>query len=497
MPRFFIRSTIFNICFYIVTGISCVLLLPTLVLPRSVYMIVVYFFVGTTALLEKYILGLTYEVRGIENLPKQGSFLLAAKHQSAYETFKLHILFNDPSIVLKQELLKIPFWGQYLAKSDVIAIDRSSPKKAIKSIQEGAQRIAKQGRPIIIFPQGTRVKPETTTKEKPYKIGIIRMQEATGLPIIPMALNTGVFYPKHSWCKKPGRVTFEFLPPLEMKEKAGDRLKELENLLETHSKALMEEGRKSIPSSGNAMRKFGIFISVLAILYCAYWFIAAHFVQKGVNNFFEEFKKNPQVTNSILTPPSASGFPFKLNLDFLRQYIELEDGSFTFENIHAEGWMLPAMPIAIKTGAVEVFNERWAAGMVFDSLSSVFTLKDDTLSIEHITLAKDVLRIEIAGDVEIRKDQEIPVFDLTLRIIGYDDFVSSLEQKRVIKDKQADMARMILNMLKQDGVVETKISSRESGLFIGGFKVKTWDKNDFSYGNPKIEYKRRQKPVRP
>jgi len=159
--------------------------------------------------------------------------------------------------------------------------------------------------------------------------------------------------------------------------------------------------------------------------------------------------------------------------------------------------MLPAMPIAIKTGAVEVFNERWAAGMVFDSLSSVFTLKDDTLSIEHITLAKDVLRIEIAGDVEIRKDQEIPVFDLTLRIIGYDDFVSSLEQKRVIKDKQADMARMILNMLKQDGVVETKISSRESGLFIGGFKVKTWDKNDFSYGNPKIEYKRRQKPVSP
>ncbi|MDH5723289.1 MAG: 1-acyl-sn-glycerol-3-phosphate acyltransferase [Alphaproteobacteria bacterium] len=460
-------------------------------------MMVVYFFVGMTSLLEKFILGLTYEVRGIEHLPRQGSFLLAAKHQSAYETFKLHILFNDPAIVLKQELLKIPFWGQYLAKSDVIAIDRSSPKKAIKSLQDGAQRVAKQGRPIIIFPQGTRVKPETTTKEKPYKIGIIRMQESTGLPIIPMALNTGLFYPKHSWCKKPGRVIFEFLPPIDIKEKAGDTLKELETIIESRSNALLEEGFKSIPSSGNALRRLGIFAAILTALYCAYWFTSAYFVQKGVNNFIEEFKKNPQITSAVLTSPAASGFPFKLNLDFPQQLIGLEEGSFTFKSIHAEGWMLPAMPIEITTGEVEILNDRWASGMVFDSLSSIFIIKGDILSIEHITLAKDVLRIEIAGDVKIQKDQEIPIFDLTLKIIGYDDFVSSLEQKRIIRDKQANMARTILNMLKQDGVVETKIFSRESGLFIGGFKVKTWDKDDFSPTHPKIEYKRRERPLKP
>ena len=201
---YFIRSTIFNFCFYVLTGICCIILLPTLVLPRKYYMAVVYGFVYTTVFLEKYILGLTYEIRGKEHLPEKGSYIVAAKHQSAYETFKLHILFKDPAIVLKKELLKIPLWGKYLEKSDVIAIDRSTPKMAIKSIQEGAKHVKEQNRPIVIFPQGTRVSTETTTKEKPYKIGIIRIQEATNLPIIPMALNSGVFYPKHKWCKKTG-----------------------------------------------------------------------------------------------------------------------------------------------------------------------------------------------------------------------------------------------------------------------------------------------------
>tara|TARA_B100001989_G_C24547181_1_gene471719 strand:- start:750 stop:2243 length:1494 start_codon:yes stop_codon:yes gene_type:complete len=497
MPPFIIQSTIFNLAFYIVTGISCILMLPTLILPRSAYMFVVYFFVGTTALLEKYILGLTYEVRGVENLPKSGSFLVAAKHQSAYETFKLHILFNDPAVVLKQELLKIPFWGQYLKKSDVIAIDRSSPKKAIKSIQDGAQRVAKQGRPMIIFPQGTRVKPETTTKEKPYKIGVVRMQEATNLPVIPMALNTGIFYPKNSWLKKPGRVIFEFLPPLEIKDKAGDTLKGLEAVLEERSHALMEEGRKSIPSPTKSLVRFAVALVAIFVLYTAYWFTAAHFVNKGVKEFLTEFQKNPQIANSFLSPPISSGYPFKLNLDFSRQHIGLDEGSFTFESIHAEGWPFPAMPITLETGEVEVFNERWVAGMTFDSLTSEFTLLGEILAIKHITLAKDVLRIEISGEVEIKKDQQIPIFDLTLRIIGYDDFVASLEQKQIIRTKQADYARMILGILKQDGVVQTKISSRESGLYIGGFKVKTWDEDDFSYANPTIEYKRRQKPVMP
>ena len=212
MHPFFIRSSIYNLCFFTLTAISCIAMLPTLLLPRSAFLFVVRGFVHANAFMEKYILGLTYEIRGAHNLPKDGAYIVAAKHQSAYETLKLHILFDDPAVVLKKELLKIPLWGRYLAKSDVIAIDRSSPKIAIKSIQEGAKYVASQNRPIVIFPQGTRVATEVSAKEKPYKIGIIRMQEATNLPIIPMALNSGVFQPKGAWCKKSGRIVFEFMP---------------------------------------------------------------------------------------------------------------------------------------------------------------------------------------------------------------------------------------------------------------------------------------------
>ncbi len=108
--------------------------------------------------IEKYVLGLDYEVRGLEYMPKEGSYLIAAKHQSAYETMKLHRLFGDPSIILKKELLSIPIWGKFLGKLDIIAIDRSNGESAISSIIDGAHRMKEQGRPIVIFPQGTRSK---------------------------------------------------------------------------------------------------------------------------------------------------------------------------------------------------------------------------------------------------------------------------------------------------------------------------------------------------
>ena len=202
---------------------------------------VVYGFVHTNAFLEKYVLGLTYEVRGAEHLPESGSYILAAKHQSAYETMKLHILFKDPAVILKKELLSIPLWGWYLAKSDVIAIDRSSRKAAVESINEGALHMKEMGRPIVIFPQGTRVRIDTTTQEKPYKIGVARVQETTGLPIIPMAINAGVYWPRNAFWKSSGTVVFEFSPPIEAGMAAPALMKKLEHDIEDKSNALMKE----------------------------------------------------------------------------------------------------------------------------------------------------------------------------------------------------------------------------------------------------------------
>ncbi len=240
-----LRSTLFNLSFYLFNTFACICCAPALAFAsRETIMKVVYWYVRKIAWLERHIMGITYEIRGSEYLPSEGSYIIAAKHQSPYETMKLHFLFIDPAIVLKKELLFIPIWGRFLSKIDPIAINRNAGRQAMYQIIEGAKRIKEQGRAIVIFPQGTRVNPDQTSQEKPYKMGVARIQEATGLPIIPMALNSGVFWPRSGWKKSPGKVVFEFLPPIEPGRPASKVIKDIEYSLETASNALVEEARK-------------------------------------------------------------------------------------------------------------------------------------------------------------------------------------------------------------------------------------------------------------
>lgn len=239
-----IRSTLFNILFYGLNALACIAFLPLLAMPRHFFIRFVEYYVGAVDALERSVLGLRFEIQGHENLPSSGAYLVAAKHQSQYETFKLHRLFRDPAIVLKRELLSIPLWGAYLKRIDPIAIDRGAGKSAMEQIIDGARRVRDQGRPIVIFPQGTRVRPGLTPADKPYKAGIARMQEATGLPIVPMALNSGVFWPKGSWIKKPGTVVFRFLPPIEPGRPIAETMKALEDSLEGASNDLLKDAAR-------------------------------------------------------------------------------------------------------------------------------------------------------------------------------------------------------------------------------------------------------------
>lgn len=240
-PETLVRSSLFNLMFYGATALLCLACLPALLLPKEKIMGIVHIFTRTVYLLEKHILNLDYELRGTEHFPAHGPYLLAAKHYSPYETFKLHLLFDDPAIILKKELLKIPLWGPFLAKTEPIAIDRSAGKAAMEQIVTGSLAVKEQGRPIIIFPQGTRVWPDQTPKDKPYRTGIARMQEATQLPIIPLAMNTGAFWPRHSWIKQPGTVVFEFLPPIAPGQDTASLMAALEEQLESASNKLMIE----------------------------------------------------------------------------------------------------------------------------------------------------------------------------------------------------------------------------------------------------------------
>jgi 1-acyl-sn-glycerol-3-phosphate acyltransferase len=243
----FLRATLFNILFYALNIVLSFLCIPTLFMSREAGFKQIRFYVDSIYWLEKHVLGLDYEVRGIEHLPAQGSYIVAAKHQSAYETFKLHRLWKDPAVILKRELIQIPLWGKYLSRSEPIAINRKSVRQALREIIDGAKAVRDQGRVLVIFPQGTRVWPWETPAEKPYKIGIAQIHEATGMKIVPLALNTGLFWPRRGWVKYPGKVVFQFLPPVAEGLQGRDVINDLETRIEGASARLQEEALQKYP----------------------------------------------------------------------------------------------------------------------------------------------------------------------------------------------------------------------------------------------------------
>ncbi len=470
MPPFFIRSTIFNLCFYAITAISCILLLPTLFLPQRVFLAVVRGFSYSTAFLEKYILGLTYEIRGKEHLPEKGAYIVAAKHQSAYETFKLHILFDNPAIVLKKELLNIPLWGKYLAKSDVIAIDRSSPKIAIKSIKEEAQRIAAQGRPIVIFPQGTRVAPDISAKDKPYKIGIVRMQEATGLPIIPLALNTGVFYPKNKWIKKSGHIVFEFLAPIMPSDDSSEILRKLEMKIEEKSSRLAQEGKASIPQKTRISKIASILILIIFITYTINWFIAANLAKSTVISSLNNLKNNPDIIEYNINEPKIYGFPFKLKLSMGEQFIKTRAGKLSIKSINAQSWAFLNVPIDIKTGSMVISADHWKMPLKFDGIDARIIANHSALNIEYAYLVKSETRAQASGVIDFSQ-APYPVINLDIKLINLTSLMDNMVEGGILKPKDAAMASMIIKSLEKDGVISSTITSQENKIYLGPMKV--------------------------
>ena len=233
-----VRSLLFDALFYGGTFAGSFLLLWTLALPRKKMLAVLTLYFRAIEWAEKRILGLEYRVLGREHVPKGAAFILAAKHQSAWETLKLNTLLDDPAIVLKHELLKIPIWGWYAARAELVPVERGARGHAIASLVKGGRRAAAQQRPIVIFPQGTRVRPG---QDRPYKVGVAALYEELGLPVVPMALNSGVFWPRGARIKRSGCVTVEFLEPIQPGLSRDGFLDTLRDRLETASDRLVAE----------------------------------------------------------------------------------------------------------------------------------------------------------------------------------------------------------------------------------------------------------------
>lgn len=229
-----LRSIAFSITFILWTIVPAVLFVWVLLLPQKYVLRMIFHWQSMVGVFEKYIAGIETKVIGRENIP-DGPCIIASKHQSAWETCKLFVLFDEPSIVLKKELTYVPIWGWYAAASGLIPIDRKGGMKSLGVMKRAASKAAEQGRKIVLFPQGTRIKPGV---KKPYKVGVAALYQQLDLPVVPMALNSGLLWPKNSFIKKPGVITVEFLKPIEPNLSRSAMMKRLEAELEASSDRL-------------------------------------------------------------------------------------------------------------------------------------------------------------------------------------------------------------------------------------------------------------------
>ncbi len=205
-----VRSIVFNILFYLNTLILLIMALPTFFLPYRAIIWVAKTWGRINLVLLRVVAGIKIEVRGREKIPR-GAILVAAKHQSAWETFALLPLFDNPVFIVKRELQWIPIFGWLMIKGRMVPVDRSAGSQALAEMTERARIELADNRQLIIFPEGTR---RAAGAEPRYKFGVAQLYAAEGVPCVPIALNSGLFWPRRSIRRIPGTVVIEILDPI-------------------------------------------------------------------------------------------------------------------------------------------------------------------------------------------------------------------------------------------------------------------------------------------
>jgi 1-acyl-sn-glycerol-3-phosphate acyltransferase len=234
-----LRSILFNIAFYLNTVFWLIVSLPTFFMPYRAVIWIAQSWGRVNLVLVRVIAGVDCEIRGREKIPA-GPLIVASKHQSAWETFALLTLFDNPLFILKRELTWIPFFGWLLIKGRMVAIDRRRGKEALAAMNERARVELGQGRQLIIFPEGTR---RPAGAEPRYKFGVAHIYAAEGVPCLPVALNSGLFWPRRSILRKPGKVVVDILDPIPPGMEKDAFFARLQEEIEAASNRLIAEAR--------------------------------------------------------------------------------------------------------------------------------------------------------------------------------------------------------------------------------------------------------------
>lgn len=233
----FLRSLLFQILFYAWTALCAFLGLPFMLMSRLSMMRFGTEWSRVTLWLLRVTVGLTHELRGREHLPP-GPALIAMKHQSAWDTFAVPILFPLAAMVIKRELGYVPFYGWYALKAGMIPIDRKGGAKALTGMVDACKERLAEGRSIQIFPEGTRSAVGATVK---YHPGVAALYSALSVPVVPVALNSGLFWRRRAFTKRPGKIIVEILPAIAPGADRRAMLAELGTRIEEATARLVRE----------------------------------------------------------------------------------------------------------------------------------------------------------------------------------------------------------------------------------------------------------------
>ncbi len=255
MVLIFLRSLVYNLLFYLLLVFWILVAVPTFVMPRAALMTVARWWGQSSIWLMRVVCGTKVEYRGVEKIPK-GPLIVASKHQSFWETFALLQFFDQPLFILKRELMWIPMFGLLLKKANMIGIDRKAGGRALLAMTRRAGEAVRRGRQLIIFPEGTR---RPVDAPPSYKTGIALIYVDCGVYCLPVALNSGLFWPRRTFMRYPGTLVVEFLDALPPGMSRREFVARVSAVIEEATGRLVETARQEqaglfgrVPSSAPA-----------------------------------------------------------------------------------------------------------------------------------------------------------------------------------------------------------------------------------------------------
>jgi len=233
-----LRSLLFIVWIYLTMAILAVICLPLIIFSQRVAVEAVRLWIKNARLSLRIFCGIKTEIRGVENIP-EGKLIWASKHQSMYDAFVPWLVLDHPAIIIKKELLWYPFFGWYAWRTDMIGIDRAGGSKTLRNMIDGSRKRMEEGRQLLIFPEGTRQAPGAPPK---YRPGVFGLYHELDVPVVPVATNIGLCWPRRGILRRPGTVVIEILPVIQTGMEKKPFMDKLEAAIEPVCEKLLDEG---------------------------------------------------------------------------------------------------------------------------------------------------------------------------------------------------------------------------------------------------------------